>query len=100
PQYQPPTIRLKQTTSQHSKTFFFSSRRRHTRFKCDWSSDVCSSDLCRTPTFRADVGVLQGKVVEIGKASSAARAVLDAGGLALMPGIVDVHTHYDAQITW
>src|SRR5260370_1399710 len=24
--------------------FFFSSRRRHTRFKCDWSSDVCSSD--------------------------------------------------------
>src|SRR5260370_945974 len=28
--------------------FFFSSRRRHTRFKCDWSSDVCSSDLART----------------------------------------------------
>src|SRR5882762_5261848 len=31
--------------------FFFSSRRRHTRFKCDWSSDVCSSDLpCSTTT--------------------------------------------------
>src|SRR5882762_7222088 len=29
--------------------FFFSSRRRHTRFKCDWSSDVCSSDLVRGP---------------------------------------------------
>src|SRR5260370_15502213 len=28
-----------------SFVFFFSSRRRHTRFKCDWSSDVCSSDL-------------------------------------------------------
>src|SRR5260370_32631315 len=28
--------------------FFFSSRRRHTRFKCDWSSDVCSSDLYQT----------------------------------------------------
>src|SRR6266478_4710492 len=27
--------------------FFFSSRRRHTRFDCDWSSDVCSSDLIR-----------------------------------------------------
>src|SRR5260370_1190478 len=27
--------------------FFFSSRRRHTRFKCDWSSDVCSSDLSK-----------------------------------------------------
>src|SRR2546430_11017021 len=31
-------------TYQHS-FFFFSSRRRHTRFDCDWSSDVCSSDL-------------------------------------------------------
>src|SRR5260370_23037913 len=29
--------------------FFFSSRRRHTRFKCDWSSDVCSSDLATPP---------------------------------------------------
>src|SRR5947207_15769196 len=28
--------------------FFFSSRRRHTRSLCDWSSDVCSSDLCAT----------------------------------------------------
>src|SRR5260370_11252260 len=32
--------------------FFFSSRRRHTRFKCDWSSDVCSSDH-RTPWSRS-----------------------------------------------
>src|SRR5260370_29047270 len=31
--------------------FFFSSRRRHTRFKCDWSSDVCSSDLTDQPAF-------------------------------------------------
>src|SRR5882762_7763648 len=31
-------------------TFFFSSRRRHTIFKCDWSSDVCSSDLVPPPT--------------------------------------------------
>src|SRR2546430_8070914 len=29
----------------HGLMFFFSSRRRHTRFDCDWSSDVCSSDL-------------------------------------------------------
>src|SRR2546430_10214746 len=29
----------------HTLLFFFSSRRRHTRFDCDWSSDVCSSDL-------------------------------------------------------
>src|SRR5438270_9111433 len=35
--------------------FFFSSRRRHTRFDCDWSSDVCSSDLlCHGPDGRGD----------------------------------------------
>src|SRR5260370_29854883 len=32
-------------SSRKAVLFFFSSRRRHTRFKCDWSSDVCSSDL-------------------------------------------------------
>src|SRR5260370_16708702 len=38
--------------------FFFSSRRRHTRFKCDWSSDVCSSDLrpCVASTLVAVAG--------------------------------------------
>src|SRR5256886_7268649 len=34
--------------------FFFSSRRRHTRFDCDWSSDVCSSDLY-PPAWRGDI---------------------------------------------
>src|SRR2546430_3204072 len=34
-----------QTQSLRPLIFFFSSRRRHTRFDCDWSSDVCSSDL-------------------------------------------------------
>src|SRR5689334_23521994 len=33
------------TKSIHSLSFFFSSRRRHTIWNCDWSSDVCSSDL-------------------------------------------------------
>src|SRR2546430_9181288 len=32
------------------RSLFFSSRRRHTRFDCDWSSDVCSSDLYDAPT--------------------------------------------------
>src|SRR2546427_9749555 len=36
--------------------FFFSSRRRHTRFDCDWSSDVCSSDLVKLPD--ADIVVV------------------------------------------
>src|SRR5256886_14432282 len=35
--------------SRHLYFFFFSSRRRHTRFDCDWSSDVCSSDLVARP---------------------------------------------------
>ncbi|MEO8039000.1 MAG: amidohydrolase family protein [Betaproteobacteria bacterium] len=48
----------------------------------------------------ADVAVRDGRIVEVGTAAEGAREVVDAGGLALMPGIVDVHTHYDAQITW
>src|SRR2546430_4283855 len=38
--------------------FFFSSRRRHTRFDCDWSSDVCSSDLDRFVKPRRVLAVL------------------------------------------
>src|SRR2546430_17033690 len=34
--------------------FFFSSRRRHTRFDCDWSSDVCSSDLAKVVAIQGD----------------------------------------------
>jgi len=52
------------------------------------------------PAQRADVGVRDGRVVVVGASDEPARATVDAGGLALMPGIVDVHTHYDAQITW
>lgn len=52
----------------------------------------------------ADVAVKDGRIVEIGKAGAAkvvaARESIDANGLALMPGIVDLHTHYDAQVTW
>src|SRR5207237_3233319 len=39
------------------RIFFFSSRRRHTRFKCDWSSDVCSSDLFTRRSARLVLGV-------------------------------------------
>ena len=47
-----------------------------------------------------DVAVDGGRVSLIGKATSPARETIDAAGLSLMPGIVDLHTHYDAQVTW
>src|SRR5260370_30175427 len=40
--------------------FFFSSRRRHTRFKCDWSSDVCSSDLGKAAEVLQDLAHHRG----------------------------------------
>ena len=48
----------------------------------------------------ADVAVTGGRIAEVGQVKDGARQSVDAGGLALMPGIIDLHTHYDAQITW
>jgi N-acyl-D-aspartate/D-glutamate deacylase len=52
------------------------------------------------PGIDTDVAVSGGRVAAIGRVNEGAKTVVDAGGLALMPGIVDLHTHYDAQITW
>jgi N-acyl-D-aspartate/D-glutamate deacylase len=52
------------------------------------------------PGLRADVAVNEGKITEIGRIKNSGRETVDADGLALMPGIVDIHTHYDAQLTW
>jgi N-acyl-D-aspartate/D-glutamate deacylase len=49
----------------------------------------------------ADVAVRQGRIVEAGaRLAGDAVQVVDGTGLALMPGIIDSHTHFDAQITW
>src|SRR6476661_5706867 len=48
---------------------------------------------------RKDLAVQDGIISEIGTSLSASKTV-NADGLALMPGIIDNHTHYDAQITW
>ena len=52
------------------------------------------------PSFRGDVAVKGGKIVELGKLSGPATRTIDAGGLVIAPGFVDNHCHYDAQVTW
>lgn len=48
-----------------------------------------------------DVWIKDGKINDIGQGLTAPDAeAIDATGLALMPGIIDTHTHFDAQITW
>ena len=46
------------------------------------------------------VAVKDGRIADIGPDLGAAQQRVDAGGLVLAPGIVDIHTHYDAQLTW
>jgi N-acyl-D-aspartate/D-glutamate deacylase len=59
---------------------------------------VC--DGTGTPARTADVAIDGGRITEIGRVTAPARRVLDVSGLVVSPGFVDVHTHYDAQITW
>ncbi|HSP27825.1 MAG TPA: amidohydrolase family protein [Ilumatobacteraceae bacterium] len=48
----------------------------------------------------ADVGVRDGLVVEVGEVSGSAAREIDADGALVIPGIVDIHSHYDGQATW
>ena len=58
-------------------------------------------DGTRFPAFTADLGIRDGRVAAIGRlAGAGAKRVLDADGLIVAPGFVDLHTHYDAQIQW
>ncbi|MGI4813844.1 MAG: N-acyl-D-amino-acid deacylase family protein [Janthinobacterium lividum] len=49
---------------------------------------------------RGALAVRDGYIIEVGAQVGPARETIDAEGLALAPGIIDTHTHYDAQITW
>ena len=49
---------------------------------------------------RVDVAVTDGRIAAVGDVRDRGAAEIDAGGLALMPGIIDSHTHFDAQVTW
>ncbi|HWA65354.1 MAG TPA: amidohydrolase family protein [Mycobacteriales bacterium] len=50
--------------------------------------------------YAADIAIQDGRIVEIGQVSGESRERIDAGGLLVTPGWVDVHTHYDGQVTW
>ncbi len=47
-----------------------------------------------------DVAIQNGRIVAVGEVSGSARLEIDAKGMAVTPGFVDIHTHYDGQATW
>ncbi|MEX0806416.1 MAG: amidohydrolase family protein [Candidatus Binatia bacterium] len=52
------------------------------------------------PSYIADVGINNGKIVDIGRLRSSAARTIDADGLVVAPGFIDHHTHMDGQILW
>ena len=55
----------------------------------------------RTPRFKTDIGIRDGKIACIGRIDEGgAREEIEAQGLNVAPGIVDLHTHYDSQVYW
>ena len=50
--------------------------------------------------FEADVAITGGRITEVGKVAAKGKEEIDARGKLVTPGFVDVHTHYDGQVTW
>ena len=50
--------------------------------------------------FRADVAVVGGKIAAVGDVAGRGSEEIDATGQLVTPGFVDIHTHYDGQVTW
>lgn len=50
--------------------------------------------------YPGDVAVSGDRIVAVGKVDGRGRQEIDAGGAVVTPGSVDVHTHYDGQVTW
>ncbi len=58
------------------------------------------ADGTGAPLREADVAIDGGKIVEVGKVAATGREEIDAKGLLVTPGFIDLHTHYDGQLTW
>src|SRR5215470_18154167 len=52
------------------------------------------------PRYRADIGIAAGRIASIGRLRDRAGEVIDAEGHIVAPGIIDAHTHMDAQVFW
>lgn len=52
------------------------------------------------PRFRGDIGIRDGVIVDLGSVEGPATREIDATGLLVAPGFVDIHTHYDGQVSW
>ncbi|MFP8871306.1 MAG: amidohydrolase family protein, partial [Myxococcota bacterium] len=52
------------------------------------------------PAQTGDIGIRDGRIVATGKVSEDAKQVVNADGALMTPGWVDIHTHYDGQVTW
>jgi N-acyl-D-aspartate/D-glutamate deacylase len=50
--------------------------------------------------FEADIAISNGRITEVGKVAGTGKEEIDARGKLVTPGFVDVHTHYDGQVTW
>jgi N-acyl-D-aspartate/D-glutamate deacylase len=62
--------------------------------------DAMLLDGLGSPPKRGGIAVKDGRIVELGTVKGSSKETVSADGLALMPGIIDNHTHYDAQLTW
>jgi N-acyl-D-amino-acid deacylase len=62
------------------------------------NAKIC--DGSGTPIYPGSVAINGGSIAAVGKVSGGAKQEINADGLVLAPGFIDIHTHYDAQISW
>src|SRR6202790_3036498 len=58
------------------------------------------ADGTRGDLYEGDVAITGGRITEVGKVAGTGKEEIDARGKLVAPGFVDVHTHYDGQVTW